>query len=77
MRHQTTVYLSTVSAHTMPGVTLAETLARVPRKRLELRARVRRRQERRALWTLRLTTGRDWLGQVFGSRHPYRRVRRP
>jgi hypothetical protein len=42
-----------------------------------LRRRVQRRQERHALWTLRLTTGRDWLGQVFGSRHPYRKVRRP
>jgi hypothetical protein len=42
-----------------------------------LRRRVERRKERHALWTLRLTTGRDWLVQVFGSRHPYRKVRRP
>jgi hypothetical protein len=41
-----------------------------------LRRRVQRRQERHALWTLRRTTGRDWLARVFGSRHPYRRVRR-
>jgi hypothetical protein len=49
---------------------------RALRRRVE-RRRVQRRKERHALWTLRLTTGRDWLGQVFGSRHPYRKVRRP
>ncbi len=57
--------------------TVAETLAGVPVRRLELRARVERRKARRALWALRLTTAGDWLEHVFSGRHPYRRVRRP
>jgi hypothetical protein len=76
MHAATSVFSPQVIAHGVPALTVAETISHVPRKRLELRARVQRRQERHALWTLRRTTGRDWLARVFGSRPPYRRVRR-